>query len=212
MTVEVPGYVMPVGSGAVGKTSVARVLDSIGKRGGSNEVVLNKIRKTNNLEFEFLATRNTFGEQQYAVTLQILVPPGQKQSERDTSGRSFEKIIDIYRSSIRRLDVVLFTYDIANRDTFHDLVYGVDGVGDLLNDATNFILLGTHLDRVEDWEVEQDEIEEGLAYLRDKVLRMCPTWVGACTHLEVSNLTGETLESLFRNIVGGIVNSRKLQP
>jgi len=216
MTIAAPtrltGYVMPVGSGAVGKTSVARVLDSIGNGRGSYEDVLKKIRKTNNLEFEFVTTRHTFRDHPYTVTLQILIPPGQKQSEGDSSGRSFEKTIDIYRSSIRRLDVVLFTYDMANRESFHDLVYWVDGVGDLLNDATHFILLGTHLDQVDAWEVEGDEIEGGLEYLRDEVLTMRPTWKGNCTHLEVSNLTGENLKSLLNNIAGGVIRSRQIIP
>ena len=115
------GFVMPVGSGAVGKTTVSRVLDSLSRKGFINQDILHNVRKTNNLEFEYIVTRQTFGTTQYTVTLQFLVPPGQKQAEGDPTGRSFEKVIEIYQPSIRYLDVVLFTYDLANHESFHDL-------------------------------------------------------------------------------------------
>jgi len=208
----VTGFVMPVGNGAVGKTSLARILDLVSKFGIVDKGVLENIRKTNNLEFEYITTGQTFGKIQHSVTLQIMVPPGQKQSEGDLNGRSFEKVIEIYKSLIHRLDVVLFTYNLTSLQSFHDLVYWVDGVGELLNDATHFILLGTHLDRVAEIEVLRDEIEKGLAYLRDEILVMRPTWGGNCARLEVSNLTGENLQLLLRILAGSVISSRRMIP
>lgn len=206
------GFVMLVGNGAVGKTSVSRVLDSLTRGGQSNETILKEVRKTNNLEYEYVTTNQTYGKTEYKVSLQFLIPPGQKESEGDKSGRSFERVIDIYKPTIHRLDVVLFTYDLANRDTFHDLVYWVDGVGQLLNDATHFILLGTHLDRVDELKVTNQDIETGLQYLQQEMQQMRPTWRGNCAHLEVSNLTGENLELLLFYLAGSVISSRRMIP
>jgi hypothetical protein len=209
---RVTGFVMPVGNGAVGKTTVARVLDLLNKGETPNEEMLESIRKTNNMEFEFITTRQTIGDTLYSITLQFLVPPGQKQGKGDSNGRSFEQVIDIFRSTIHRLDVVLFTYDMVHRESFHDLVYWIDGVGDLLNDATHFILLGTHLDRDCDFEITDDDIEEGLDYLAREMRSMRPSWKGNFARLEVSNLTGENLDKLLYYLAGSIVSSRKMIP
>jgi hypothetical protein len=202
---------MPVGNGAVGKTSVSRVLDTVSRGKAINEEVLQKVRKTNNLEFIYVTTNQTFEGMQYAVTLQFLVPPGQKQTEGDPTGRSFEQVISIYRTMIRRLDVVLFTYNLANHETFQDLPYWVDGVGKIMNDDTHFILLGTHLDQANYSEITKDEIKEGLEYLRKEFLVMRPTWMGKCTQLEVSCLSGVNLDILLRYLAASVVSVQKIR-
>ncbi len=203
---------MPVGNGAVGKTTVSRVLDLVSRGETIDEKISNMARKTNNLDFEFITTNQTFGSTQYNVILQFLIPPGQKENEGDSTGRSFEKVIEIYRSSIRRLDVVLFTYDLANIETFHDLVYWVDSVAMLVNDATHFILLGTHLDQKDVSEISNDEIKEGLEYLRKEIAADRPTWQGNCTNLEVSCVSGENLGLLLKIISGCVIKSRQIIP
>ncbi|HDD62135.1 MAG TPA: hypothetical protein ENF22_06360, partial [Chloroflexi bacterium] len=165
MSEKVSGYVMLVGNGAVGKTTVSKVLALTNQGDQPSQEILNGIRKTNNLEFEFVTTHQQIGDKDYSVTLQFLIPPGQKKADGDPTGRSFEEVIDIFRPTIHRLDVVLFTYDMTSMASFHDLVYWIDGVGDLLNDASHFILLGTHLDRENDLEITRGDIEEGLEYL-----------------------------------------------
>jgi len=213
ITVEkLTGHVMLVGNGAVGKTTVARVLDIFNSGEVPTTGVLNSIRKTNNMEYEFITTQQVIGDTHYSVTMQFLVPPGQKKGEGDLNGRSFEEVIDIFRPTIHRLDVVLFTYDMVLRETFHDLVYWIDGVGDLLNDATHFILLGTHLDREDELEVTKDDIKDGMIYLAKELKTMRPSWKGNFAHLEVSNLTGENMETLLYYIAGSVVSSRKMAP
>lgn len=209
---RVTGFVMLVGNGAVGKTTVAQVLDLINKGELPNTGVLKKIRKTNNMEYEFITTQQVIGNTHYSVTLQFLVPPGQKQGEGDPTGRSFEQVLEIFKPTIHRLDVVLFTYDMVSRESFHDLIYWIDGVGDLLNDATHFILLGTHLDRENDLEITRADIEEGLDYLANEMRAMRPSWKGNFARLEVSNLTGENLKSLLYYVAGSVISSRQMIP
>ena len=212
MSEKITGYVMLVGNGAVGKTTVSKVLALTNQGNKPNQDILSSIRKTNNLEFEFITTQQQIGHKDYSVTLQFLVPPGQREDDGDPSGRSFEEVIDIFRPTIHRLDVVLFTYDMTSMASFHDLVYWIDGVGDLLNEASHFILLGTHLDREDDLEITRGDIEEGLQYLAGEMKAMLPSWKGNFARLEVSNLTGENLDSLLYYLAGSVVSSRHMIP
>jgi len=207
---KVTGFVMLVGTGAVGKTTVAQVLELINNGDKPNTGVLRDIRKTNNMEYEFITTQQVIGNTHYSVTLQFLIPPGQKKGEGDPTGRSFEEVLDIYRPTIHRLDVVLFTYDLVSRESFHDLVYWIDGVGDLLNDATHFILLGTHLDQENKLEITREDIDEGLDYLTKQLKDMRPSWKGNFAHLEVSNLTGENQNDLLYYLAGSMISSRQM--
>lgn len=209
---KVTGYVMLVGNGAVGKTTVSKVMGLINSGKKPDEEMLLGIRKTNNLEYEFLTTQQLIGDKNFSVTIQFLVPPGQKKGEGDPNGRSFEEVIDIFRPTIHRLDVVLFTYDMTSRESFHDLVYWIDGVGDLLNEASHFILLGTHLDKVDDLEITREDIDNGLDYLASEMKGMLPSWKGHFARLEVSNLTGENLDSLLYYLAGSVVSSRMMKP
>ena len=212
MSEKVSGYVMLVGNGAVGKTTVSKVLALTNQGDQPSQEILNGIRKTNNLEYEFVTTHQQIGDKDYSVTLQFLIPPGQKKADGDATGRSFEEVMDIFRPTIHRLDVVLFTYDMTSMASFHDLVYWIDGVGDLLNDASHFILLGTLLDRENDLEITRGDIEEGLEYLAGEMRTMRPSWKGNFARLEVSNLTGENLDSLLFYLAGSVISSRNMIP
>ena len=97
--------------------------------------------------------------------MQFLVPPGQKESEGDQTGRTFEQVIDIYNSMIKRLDVVLFTYDVGNLESFHDLTYWVDGVGRLMNDATGYLFKATSINQYPALRVIRKEGSEILHYV-----------------------------------------------
>jgi len=206
------GFVMPVGNGAVGKTTVSRVLDWVSRGQQIDEKSINSIRKTNNLEFEFVTTQQIFGTTHFNVTLQFLIPPGQKEADGDSTGRSFERVMKIYQPSIHRLDVILFTYDLGKVETFHDLVYWVDGVGKLMNDASHFILLGTHLDQRDENEISTGEIKAGLEYLRREIINTRPDWQGNCTTLEISCTSGENLTILLRYLAGSVIKSRQIMP
>jgi GTPase SAR1 family protein len=203
------GYILPMGNEAVGKTSVALVLNPISRNEAINPALISKVHKTNNLEFEYIFTRQVFGDTQYSITLQFLIPPGKKEAQGDTSGRSFEKVIEIYGASLRHVDVVLFTYALTMHESFKDLAYWVKSTGSLMNDATHFILLGTHLDQKETREVSEDEIKEGLENLRKEILANRPAWTGKCTQLEVSCVSGENLDVLLRYLAASIVSMQQ---
>jgi hypothetical protein len=210
MSSKATGYVMLVGDRAVGKTSVPKVLDLINRGEVPDSDLLSCIRKTNTLEYEYLTTQQLLGDEEYTITLQFLVPPGQKRGEGDSTARSFEDVIEIFKPTLQRLDVVLFTYDLTSIESFHNLIYWAGGVGELLNDASHFILLGTHLDQVELIEVTDQDINKILDHLASEIRSMRPSWKGNFAHLEVSNLTGENLETLIFYLAGSVVSARQM--
>lgn len=208
--VSVTGFVMPVGNGAVGKSSLAKILDIVSLDPAEAEKAIVGLGKTKNLEFEFIPIVLAGKGKKYKIMMQLLVPPGQRKTEGDATGRSFEDVLDIYRFHIRRLDLVILTYKLNNRDSFIDLDEWGDLVLELCNPKTNFVLLGTHLDLQNDREVSQEEVANGVDYLRSKIHDAIPTWEGFLKSYEVSNLTGENIKELKRFLGYCLLRSREV--
>ena len=207
---EMTGYVIPVGNGAVGKTSLAKVLGNFSAQIKNYSHLINSISKTKNLEFEFIPTTIQIADQPYKVLIQMLVPPGQKEDAGDQNSRSFNQVMSIFQFYIKRVDVILFTYNLTSRESFNDLMFWQTAVEKYINEATHFILLGTHKDKLESIEVTEDQIKKGLEYLENEVKKNISGWKGKCTHLEVSNLTGENFMKLFAYLAGAIFRSRSI--
>jgi GTPase SAR1 family protein len=205
--IKVTGVVLPVGNGAVGKTSLALTLqqDILPNTWGES---LARLKKTKNLEFEFPSDQVEIDGNQYRVVQQFLIPPGQRKSEGDNSGRSYEDVIAIYRFHIRRVDVVLLSYMITRLESFSDLEYWIHQVGDLCNDNTDFILVGTHLDMEEQREVLPMNVAAGKAYVEKILQQLRPAWRGECIALEVSNHSGANIRTLRHLISRSILRAR----
>jgi len=120
MKERITGYVMPIGGGGVGKTSIAQGLESYTRGLELNPEIRASYKKTINLELDFITSTQRIGGNEYSFIFQFLTPPGQ--TDIDPTGRSFERIIDIYRDFIKRIDVFIFTYKLSNKETFDDLV------------------------------------------------------------------------------------------
>ncbi|MHA2248150.1 MAG: hypothetical protein ACXADY_24590 [Candidatus Hodarchaeales archaeon] len=202
------GFVLPVGGLKVGKTSIPRVLNNLTPEHFSYAWIIDNMPKTKNLEFEFVSTYLNYNDIKYKVTIQLYIPPGHKKIEVGEIGRSFDDVIGIYRSLIRRVDVVLLTYSLAQRRSFDHLNYWVSVVNTLISDNTNFILLGTYLDQVKYREVNQDQISRYLASIQNQVKKMRSNWNGIVESIEVSNLTGENLENLKTLIATQILRTQ----
>lgn len=200
---------MPVGNGAVGKTTLAMALRRYSLSNAWQDT-LTHVRKTKNLEFEFLTDCIRVDDDEYHVLQQFLIPPGQKENEGDSTGRSYEDVIDIYRFQIRRVDVVLLSYMITRIDSFHDLEYWVYRVNELCNDNTSFILVGTHLDQEAEREVMPANVCAGKTYVEAKLRSLRPAWRGTCTALEISNLTGANLHDLRQAVSCAILRARQV--
>jgi len=200
------GYVLPVGNGRVGKTSLSRVLLEYSQDQKGYEDLIDT-RVTKNLEFEFVPIFWEVEGRAYRVMAQILVPPGQKIMKDRKAGRTYEQVIDIYRFHIKRVDVVLLVYSILQEDSWHDIHYWVHEVSDLTHDHTQYILVGTHLDQVE----ERTVIWEDIAGERDALMRLLkqerPSWQGSCELLEVSSRTGQNIPRLRELLAAGILKA-----
>jgi GTPase SAR1 family protein len=201
---KITGFVMPIGNGAVGKTSLSMTLE---KRDLPEdwERILNQLHKSHNLDFRYYMDTLTIKEATYQVLHQYLVPPGQKALDLSETGRSFENVIEIYRSMIRRVDVGLFLYKINDIDSYHDIEYWVEKVMGIVNDSTNFIMVGTHLDKADQREVTPQILDVGKKYVFGLIKKCRPTWRGYLNSLEVSNVSGENINRLRKLISGGIL-------
>jgi len=204
---RVTGFVIPVGNGAVGKTTLALTLSQESIPASWHQQI-QEIRKSKNLEFEFVPDYFTYHGQPYKVLQQYLIPPGQKREDGSVDGRSFDDVMDIYRFHIRRIDVAILSYKITAINTFHDIEFWVRKVVPLINDRTNFILVGTHLDLSQAREVDEDRVAKGRAHIT-KLMKKCqPSWHGYCLAMEVSNMSGENIRRLRNLISCGILHAR----
>lgn len=207
-TQRVTGFILPVGGRKVGKTSIARVLNNLSPGQFNYGWIIENVPKTKNLEFEFVSTFLNYNHMRYKVTIQLYIPPGYEENEGDKTSRSFEDVIGIYRSIIRRVDVVLLTYSLENKESFNHLDYWVSAVKDLTNSNTNFILLGTYLDMINRREVTQEQISLYLSSTKSHIKKLRPDWTGNLESIEVSSLTGENCENLKALIATQILKAQ----
>ncbi len=207
---KITGFVMPIGSGAVGKTSLALTLEKQ-TIPLDWEDTIRKVQKTLNLEFNYVVDPIQIKGHLFQVTHQYLVPPGQKAIEVAEKGRSFEDVIEIYRAIIRRVDVILLSYKINDLDTYHEIEYWVENVNGIINDKTNFILVGTHLDAIDKREVTDEMVKSGVQYVTSLIRNIRPTWKGHIASLEVSNINGENTAQLRKMISGFIILATGIQ-
>lgn len=207
--VHVTGKVLPVGNGAVGKTSLAKILLSYKPDKINYLDTIKNIRRTNNLEFEFMVSKIYQGKTQYSVVSQLLIPPGQKESEEGRAGRTFEQVMDIYRFVLSAVDVIILTYNISIRESFLDLKYWLNALAGLYSPSTNVLMVGTHLDQVgRGRQVTVADIERGQIQVQDFFNENMPDWQGACFPIQVSNLSGKNMEKLEFLISKSILWSR----
>ncbi|MBW8011705.1 MAG: hypothetical protein FVQ83_10770 [Chloroflexi bacterium] len=195
--IRITGSVLVVGNGAVGKSSVATMLQKYQSEIANSAEIIRSIRRTNNLEYEFLVSQIFQGQLEYSVVSQLLVPPGQKASQEGNAGRSFKQVMDIYKFHIKSIEVILLTYDLTSRESFNDLKFWLNAVDGFYNPATQFILVGTHLDQAEQSRaIPQSGIDKARQQIQNYYLKKMPDWRGSCLPVEVSNLGGDNLEEL----------------
>lgn len=209
VTTRTTGYVVPVGNGAVGKSCLAIIMRDLGKLDSPFEKIA-RVNKSMNMEFEYISDRFLYEQRQFLVTQQFLIPPGQKDLEGDATGRSFEKVMEIYRFMIRRIDVVLLAYSITDLYSFHDLEFWVSKVEEFTTDQTHYIVVGTHLDQEHRREVTPANLVVGCDYIEQRIRQNRSQWNGYCQGLEVSNAIGTNLLSLKRAISQAILRSQGL--
>jgi GTPase SAR1 family protein len=195
------GTILSLGDGAVGKTTLTMLL--------TDEMTAESVtRKTKNLEFEFFCDNISTDQMEFRINQQFFTPPGQKECEGDKTSRSFEEIIEIYRDLISIPQVILLVYDLANMESFHNLEYWVEQAIQLMDEKTEFILVGTHLDEIDLQEVDQELIFNGIRFIEQSIRTILPEWLGLCQHIEISGKTTANLAALRRLISQNILRIR----
>jgi GTPase SAR1 family protein len=201
---NITGFIMPVGNGAVGKTSLALTLE---KKDLPPDwaMKLEQIKKSYNLEFRYVSDEIEYNGHTFKILQQFLVPPGQKSAELSEWGRNFDEIITIYRSIIRRVDVVLVSYSITDLDSYNDIEYWLEKVSSLIHDRSNLIIVGTHLDKSDHREVTIPDVEIGVDYVKNLMKGFRPSWKGLVRSMEVSNVSGENILRLKKLISASVI-------
>lgn len=198
---RITGTILLLGDGAVGKTTLTMLL--------TDEMKEDTVtRKTKNLEFEFFCDKISTDQMEFRINQQFFTPPGQKESEGDQTSRSFEAIIDIYRDLISIPQVILLVYDLANMESFHNLEYWVEQAIQLMDDKTEYILVGTHLDEIDLQTVDQELILNGIRYIEQSIRTIFPDWQGLCQHIEISGKTNANVSTVRRLISQDILRIR----
>lgn len=197
------GFVLPVGNGAVGKSTLPAVLDT-------QNVEATPQGKSLNLEFSYVTDQLVVRDQAYQVMQQYLVPPGQKENEGISGGRSFEQIMETYSFMVKQIDVVLLSYKLIELDSYNDLEFWISRALEFSQPTTQFILVGTHLDMEHSREVTPEMIASGSAFIKERILQKFPEWLGKVPAFEISALNKQNT-ALLRNAVSvGILRSRKI--
>ncbi len=199
---RISGYVLPAGDGAVGKSSLALAL-KYDQNPAALHGALQLVRKTRNLEFEYISDEFEENGQPWRIMQQYLIPPGQRAAQAGPEERTYERILDIYRDFIRRVDVVLLSYNITDLESYHNLEEWLHLTAPLLHPASAIILVGTHLDLEPLREVTSEQLKQGAAYIHQQAHSLRPEWRGITTGLEVSNLSGQNQAALKRRVSQG---------
>jgi len=190
-TQKFTGTILPLGNGAVGKSSLGTLLASL-------YADISGIKKTKNLEFEYATDRIQMNGILYRISQQYLIPPGQKDSEGDLNSRSYERVLALYRDIIGIPDVILLIFDITNIESFHDLEFWVEQATRLANDKTELVMVGTHLDAADQRTVSGELVNNGIKFIERAMMIIQPEWKGHCQYIEVSNQTKENIKELRR--------------
>jgi GTPase SAR1 family protein len=195
------GYILPIGNGAVGKTSMVLNLTN-------NQEKLATVKKSTNMEFEYGIDDFIDGQKCIRIIHHYLVPPGQRRVEASLSHRSFEDIMEIYRFMVKRIDVCLLSYKLISVDTFHDLEHWLSSILELCNPKTEFIMVGTFLDQDSTHEVTRTMIDTGKNYIQSLVKAKHNEWRGSCRSMEISNVNQTNIDTLKREVSLAILRSQ----
>lgn len=198
---RIAGNILSLGDGAVGKTTLSMSLTDENAGGLTT-------RKTKNLEFEFFCDTIKTDSLEFKINQQYFTPPGQKEMEGDLTGRSFEKVIELYRDIISIPQVVLLVYDLSSLESFHNLEFWVDQAIKMIDEKSEFILVGTHLDAVDHLSVDTDLIYNGIRFIEKSVRAVLPGWQGLCQHIEISSKTNANIPALRKLISLNILRIR----
>ncbi|NHJ48536.1 MAG: hypothetical protein FK733_12195 [Asgard group archaeon] len=210
------GGVVFIGEGQTGKTHTAMSLTDY--RGKSfYSVIDNTVRKSLNLELDYLVFYSSLDEFQITTSSQIFIMPGQRGSNPPGEGLAFEDACDMYFkvSNMREVMALVLTYDLTDINTFQELEYWLERAlaRNLVKQHTSIIILGTHLDQKDHLIVLDDYIENARQFVYDFIQEKSELDIKLDDiHIaKVSNQTGEGIEEFKQIINRSFLSAFKIQ-
>jgi hypothetical protein len=210
------GGVVFIGDGQTGKTHSAMSLTSY-KGKSYYSVEDNTLKKSLNLELDYLIFYSTIDQFQVTTSSQIFIMPGQKGRAPPGEGLAFEDACDMYFkvASMREVLSLVLTFDLTEIQTFQALEYWLDRAiaRNLIKEHTSIILLGTHLDQKENIIVMDDYIENARTFIHQMIQERAGFTINLddIHAVKVSNLTDEGIEEFKRLINKSFLSAFDIQ-
>ncbi|MHA1466419.1 MAG: hypothetical protein ACTSQ2_15115 [Candidatus Heimdallarchaeaceae archaeon] len=199
------GGVVFIGDGAVGKTHTALNLASY-KKGSFLTPDCTNLSKSVNLEFDYFILYSNIEKYKVTISSQLFIMPGQRGKSEAGQGLAFEDAVDMYFNvrSINDVIALILTYSLADIRTFQNLEYWLNRAIDheLISDYTNIILLGTHMDHVISSEVTDNMVNDGEAFVKQRIDDKLGIEMGSdrISSVKISNLHRTGIDELQERV------------
>lgn len=210
------GGVVFIGDGQTGKTHSAMSLTNY-KGKSYYSVEDNTLKKSLNLELDYLIFYSTLDQFQVTTSSQIFIMPGQKGRAIPGEGLAFEDACDMYFkvATMREVLALVLTFDLTDIQTFQELEYWLERAiaRNLIKEHTSIIILGTHLDQKENIIVLDDYIENARVFVQEMIQEQAGFTIDLedIHTVQVSNLTDEGIEEFKRLINKSFLSAFDIQ-
>ena len=115
---------------------------------------------------------------------------------------------DGFKELDKKPEVILFIYDCSELRSFQELEIWIQRSGELVDEHTEFILLGIQKDPAVQRVVDEDLIINGVIFIEQKISSQIPAWSGTCSHFEITNPSQFNLVVLKNLITRSILRSK----
>ncbi|MHA1417122.1 MAG: hypothetical protein ACTSRR_12815 [Candidatus Heimdallarchaeaceae archaeon] len=206
--VVVTGGVVFIGDGHTGKTHTA--LNLVRNKDRYKKTDL--ISKSINVEFDYFVYQSNYQQYKFTISAQLFIFPGQKGRAKKGEGLAFEDALDLYFDvrTVKEVIVLILTFNLTDIATFQNLEYWVKTAieNNLVSEATNIILLGTHYDKKSNIAVNETDIINGKKFVQEKIANELNIDfpLKQITEVNISNLTEEGIENLIGAITDAFFN------
>lgn len=195
------GSIIPLGDGATGKSVLTQLIINNPKtQDGASEIV-QKIKKSLNIEMEYASEKVETEEESIASTLQFYVFPGQRQ-KISAYAPTFDEILEIFEflPALKDVNVLLLVYDTTRLESLKSLEswLQIAIAKDWLSNATKIVLVSNKIDLQPTNKEFVNAVRIGIIEMLEAQDLMIPQ--DQIATLETSGVTLEGLENL-RNLI-----------
>lgn len=160
----------------------------------------NILKKSLNLELDYLIFYSTLDQFQITTSSQIFIMPGQKGRAPPGEGLAFEDACDMYFkvATMKEVLALVLTFDLTDILTFQALEYWLERAiaRRILKEHTSIIILGTHYEQKDNIIVTDDYIENARFFVQQMIQEQAGFSIDLddIHAVKVSNISNEGVE------------------